>query len=160
MAEMEAFGIVESDALDATRYLLSKGLIEADSFVDDKVIESDCFKATASGWAHLRLLAERLEYLSAILPTTPMHDETLRDLVYDSMQIEMRTNALSLNRQITLVDGLLSYLTRERTSQLGFVGYQDGRPCGASYLIGKVTTALSHARKQQSLYALQPDLLD
>jgi hypothetical protein len=56
------------------------------------VTYSDSVKISASGYIHLRVLAERIEYLHSILPTTRIDDVETVDIVVDVVK---RENALS-----------------------------------------------------------------
>lgn len=49
---------------------------------------SDCIKITAAGYIHLRVLAERIEYLFGILPTTRIADAKVVDFVVDVVNRE------------------------------------------------------------------------
>jgi hypothetical protein len=61
--QLERFGYVRSDILDAAQHLLAKELVEADSATTATISRAASIKASASGWAHLRILASRGEYL-------------------------------------------------------------------------------------------------
>lgn len=156
--EMEMLGFVRRDVADSVSYLVKHGLVEADSSVVDAVRGGDCFKTTASGWAHMRLLSARLEYITSVLPTTPMDDEALRANVFDAMQTEMLTGFNSLNRQIIMGEQFLRYLRFLDQEQRRHPGYRQLRPFGTTYVIEKVASAIAHAKRVS--VPLQPDLLD
>ena len=160
MLEMEMLGFVSEDVTSSMSYLLKKGLIEADSSVDDEVRAADCYKATASGWAHMRLLASRSEYLVGVLPTTPIDDEQLRAKVFDAMQLENRFGNVTWGRQIDLMESFKRYLEQQDKHQRVHPGYAQLRPYGSTYVIEKVTEALRHARREESTAMGQGDLLD
>ena len=74
---MESLGFVRSDIRDAVHYCVVKELLEVDTSSMDTVRDRDSLKATASGWAHMRILSSRVEYIASVLPTTPMNDKLL-----------------------------------------------------------------------------------
>ena len=91
--------------LDAARFCLKKGLLDVETSSLDTIRDRDSIKASASGWAHMRILSGRIEYLAAVLPTTPMNDKSLSAKIFDLMQVESRTGQSSLQRSIQIVEG-------------------------------------------------------
>jgi len=160
LADLQALGFVRSDVHDACKFALTKELIEVETSSLTSIRDVDCIKATAGGWAHMRLLSSRIEYLASILPTTAVDDDKLAAHVYDLMQTENRIGRPSLNRYIAIVEELEVYL-RHQYERLRFhPGYADLPASGAAYLLGKVQEALSFARKERSQGPGQLDLLD
>ncbi|MER8917686.1 hypothetical protein NKI32_28210 [Mesorhizobium sp. M0761] len=160
LANMEALGFVRSDIEDAARFCLTKELIEVETSSLDTIRERDSVKATASGWAHMRLLSSRIEYLSAVLPTTPMDDKTLAARVFDLMQVENRAGQIHLHQAVNLVEGFEKYLRRQEAALMSFPGYVDAKHSGAKYIVAKVQEALTFARKENARVTGQGDLLD
>lgn len=160
VADLEAMGFVHADVSEACRFALEKDLIEVETSSRTTIREFDCVKATASGWAHMRLLASRIEYLAALLPTTPVDDEKFAAQIYDVMQTENRIGHPSYHRYIALVEALLPYLKLQRDRLLVHPGYADMKQTGASYLISKVEEALRYARQEVRAGSNQMDLLD
>jgi hypothetical protein len=68
--ELQRIGIDVEDTLAGTNYLLRRYLINADHMNNVLVQLDDCVKIAASGYIHLRILAERVEYLFGVIPTT------------------------------------------------------------------------------------------
>lgn len=158
LQEMEFLGFVRSDTQDAVKYAVRRELIELDTLSLREVRATDCLKATASGWAHMRILSERIEYIASILPTTSIDDDQLSDQIFDGMQTELRVGNPTLSRMTSLATSFLQYLRRQHSAQLAFPGYAHLNGGGGSYVIGKVEAALSFHRMQQA--TAQPDLLD
>ena len=158
--ELEAMGFVRSDIEQACLFALVKELIEVETSSLTVIGPTDCIKATASGWAHMRLLASRIEYLAAILPTTALDDDKFGARIYELMQIENRTGQPSLHRYIAVVEELLTYLQAQHQTLLVHPGYADLKQSGALYIIGKVEEALSFARRERAQGPNQLDLLD
>jgi hypothetical protein len=158
--ELESVGFVKADILDATRFCLAKGLIDVETSSLDTIRERDSVKASASGWAHMRILSSRVEYLAAVLPTTPINDKTLAADIFDLMQVENRTGQVSIQRLLKIVDGFEAYLRRqsiEFPSQLGYPGRGDS---GIEYVLSKISEALRFARRESTKLTGRGDLLD
>ena len=158
--QMEELGFVREDTWQALMYALQKGLIEADTGSNNVLRERDCVKSTASGWAHMRILSARLEYLWAILPTAPVSDEVFANTIYDLMQIESRHGSLYAAQKGRAVQMLRNYLDAQSQQQSKFPGFAERARSGTKYLLGKIDEALSHARRESPTGDPQLDWLD
>ncbi len=158
--ELEALGFVRSDVVSGARFCLTKGLIEVETSSSDTIQDRDSVKATASGWAHMRLLSSRIEYLAAVLPTTPINDPKFAARIFDLMQMENRSGSLPFHQVVQLVQGLESYLRIQSNELCAHPGYAGRARSGSEYVLDKVQEALTHARKAGARYTGQPDLLD
>jgi len=158
--DLEGMGFIGTDITEACRFALEKELIEVETSSRSTIREFDCVKATASGWAHMRLLASRIEYLAAILPTTPVDDDKFAAQIYDVMQTENRIGHPSYHRYTALAEALLPYLKHQHEKLLVHPGYADLKQTGAKYMIGKCEEALRHARQEGRAGTGQMDLLD
>lgn len=158
--DMEQLGFVQEDVHEALIYALRKGLIEADTSSTKTLRERDCVKSTASAWAHLRVLASRIEYLWAVLPTTPLSDEELANSVFDLMQIEARHGSLYLAQMSRSVALLKRYLTAQAAEQAKFPGFTARSRSGTTYLLAKMDEAMNYARREQPKPTGQIDWLD
>lgn len=143
--ELEKFGFVREDVYDASKFALNEGLIEADTLSVIELGWRDAVKSTASGWAHLRILVERVEYLSAVLPTTPIYDDHLRDLVFDRMKMENRYGELRLHQAVHLVEQFNKYLLEQKAALDEHPEYGKAAKSGARYVLEKVQAGLDHA---------------
>jgi len=158
--KLESFGYVRPDILAAAQYLLSNDLLDADKAGASAINLGDCVKASASGWAHMRILSARSEYLSAILPTTPINDQKFAARVFELLQIENKFGNLNFGQTLGLLDGLHGYLSSQLRELSSHPGYGDGSPCGARYLLAKLDEARSFMRKQGGQMTGQADFLD
>ena len=157
--ELEAMGFVRSDVHDAVEFALKQELVEADSSAAIALREADCIKTTASGWAHMRILSSKLEYVSAVLPTISINNDRLSARVFDLMQTENRYGNLGLHQQIQVVAEFYNYLQVQYTALKGHLGYARRASTGARYVLSKVAEALDLSRRTQADQR-QPDLLD
>lgn len=158
--EMESLGFVRADVREAALFCLKKELIEVDTSSPDVIRDRDSIKATASGWAHMRLLSSRLEYVASVLPTTPLDDKQLGARVYDMMQTEMRLGRMPYNQAILLVEQFEKYLRSQATVHSAHPGFAERRQSGTAYILGKVQEAIKFARRENNATAAQADLLD
>ena len=160
LLEMESLGFVRSDVKDAALFCLKKELIEVDTSASDIIRDRDSIKATASGWAHMRLLSSRLEYAAAVLPTTPLDDRQLSARIYDFMQTEMRFGRMPYNQAISLVEAFEGYLRRQGGMLASHPGFGGRKQSGTDYVLAKLREAVKFARRENSPVAAQADLLD
>lgn len=158
--ELEKVGFVRNDVHEGCKFALKEGLIEADTLSLIELIESDCVKATASGWAHLRILSERVEYLHAVLPTTPIYSSNLRGLVFDRMKIENRYGDLNYNQACHLVREFLKYLREQKKCLDEHPQYERSGSGGATYILGKMQASLDHTGSSQRAAEKKVDELD
>ena len=158
--ELELLGFVRNDVQAASKYALKNGLIEADTLSVIDLGSDDCVKATASGWVHMRILSERIEYLHAVLPTTPIYDGPLRDLVFDRMKIENKFGHLRRHQAIQLVKDFRDYLRQQKATLDSHNEYARRKNCGANYILSKIQVTLEHQQKSQLGASAQIDLLD
>jgi hypothetical protein len=160
LVEMENLGFVRGDVSDATQFCLSKELVEVDTSSLDMIRDRDSLKATASGWAHMRLLSSRLEYLAALLPTTAINDKQLSARVFDLMQTENRIGRLPFYQAVQVVENFEGYLRKQNAELAAHPGYAGRARSGSGYVLAKVAEAIQFARRDVAKATGQADLLD
>ena len=159
--ELEKMGLVADDVFSACQFLMSKALLEPDTLSQSQLNDDDCIKVTASGFIHMRILSERIEYLSSILPTTAINSISFSSQIFDSLITENRAGGLSLARRIALVNEFGSYLAFQRNELRKHDGYAARKKTGADYIIGHIEAALAASEPQaRGRRPVQPDLLD
>ena len=158
--ELEGLGFVKGDIVEATHYCLEKELIEVETSSVDAIRERDSIKASASGWAHMRLLSSRVEYVASVLPTTAINDKQLSSQVYDLMQTENRIGSLPYFQAVKLVQSFEAYLRKQSAAVTAHPGYAQRSASGTAYVLAKVREALQFARREDSKATGQADLLD
>ena len=158
--EIGAYGYPESDILDCTRYLLERELIEADSLKTSQLSNSNCIKTTASGWAHLRILSNRIEYLAGVLPTTSISDKVFRQRIYDSMQVEHRRGYPAFKQMTQNTEYFYSYLHEQFQTLKSHPKYWDSKKNGALYILNNLESSISFAKRETSAPGTQIDWLD
>ena len=160
-AIMEKMGFVPPDVIAACKYLMGKALIEADTLSLIELAPEDCIKVTASGFIHMRILSERVEYISSVLPTTAIDDRAFSDRVFDAMGIENRMGKITLARRLNLASQLAAYLANQRNLMRQHDGYRSLTKTGADYLIGHIEAAVKKfSNDGQKQRPSQLDFLD
>jgi hypothetical protein len=140
--QLEQYGYVRSDILDAAQYVLAKELIEADSATTTAISQVASIKASASGWAHVRILASRGEYLVSLLPTTPINDDVLQARVFDLMQTESRFGNIMASQANGVIEDFHRYVRKQFEELKRHPGYAQSKLNGAQYLMSKIDEAV------------------
>lgn len=160
LESLEAFGFVRDDIFAAIQYLMKKELAETDSATATTLSRSDAVKATASGWAHLRILSSRAKYIASVLPTTPINDARLAARISDLMQIESRFGSLDRPQVTHLVRDFLRYVEDQFKELKIHPGYAMPGQNGASYILSKIAEALTFERSGSVPTRTEVDWLD
>jgi len=86
--EMTLLGFDGGDSFKACSWLLENELISSDHMKTRGLENSDSVRMSSSGFMHLRVLSERIEYITGILPSTPIFDRRFATRVADRVKIE------------------------------------------------------------------------
>lgn len=155
--ELQSMGYVQSDVISACNWLTRKGLIQADNFASLEVSLDNCVRISSSGFMHLMILSERLEYVHGVLTTTPVFEQKFAQEVSGSIQRELRKGFELPSQKSRLVKEFCTYLEYQ-LSQKKLVHPNFGREAsGANYIIGKIGKLLSSYNSKES--PILPDLL-
>jgi hypothetical protein len=139
--------------------LLSNGLIEADHMDQTKVDFNDCVKVTASGFIHLRILCERMEYLYGILTVTPIFDRTVAQDIAEFLKRENQQGYQGAYQQARCVELLLAYLKAQHTQLHAAFNEFGGVRTGSSFVIKQIESALGYF-KNPMVRSIERNLLD
>jgi hypothetical protein len=153
--ELQRLGFDSDDTFEACKVLLAKYLVNADHMNNVSLELSDCIIITAAGYIHLRVLAERIEYLFGILPTTRIADAKVVDVVVDVVNRENSFGEVTTGTKIFAVRKFYDYLSKQAVTlaeQSGRAYDSDHRNSGTAYLLRQVHTAIemSEARGNPS----------
>lgn len=149
--ELQRLGFDPDDTLEASKILLKKYLVNADHMNNVLLKIDDCIKITASGYIHLRILAERVEYLFAILPTTRIADEELVDVIVDVVKRENSIGDVSMGAKVFAVRRFHGYLSKQAAAlakQSGREYDRDDRNSGTAYLLKQVQNAVKVSERR------------
>jgi hypothetical protein len=102
----------------------------------------DCVKVTASGYIHLRILCERMEYLYGVLTVTPISNAAAADQIAACINQEAQAEFISAQRKAACVKVFANYLrARFRELSATYPAFGDERT-GASFVIRKIESTL------------------
>ena len=158
-SELQYRGFVRDDIRTACSWLLSKNLLEADHMNQAKVEFHDCVKVTASGFIHLRILCERMEYLYGVLTVTPIFDRTVARDIAEFLKRENQQGYQGAYQQARCVELFLAYL-KVQHGQLHAAFHEfGGIRTGSSFVIKQIENALRYF-KNPTVRSTEQNLLD
>lgn len=111
--KVEQLGYPRLTVFQGVNYLLKRQLIGADDFNFTHVTEKECVKVQASGFIHLRVLCERLEYLYGVLPSTPITDRGIAKTLAKFLDAENQQGSQKLRDSAQAVAMFERYLKTE-----------------------------------------------
>ena len=143
-SELQRRGFVRDDVCAACSWLLNKGLLEADHMNQTQVGFDDCVKVTASGFIHLRILCERLEYLYGVLTVTPIFQKRVAEDIAEYLKRENQQGYQGAFQQARAAELFLHYLQAQH-KKLSESFLEFGGPAtGASFVIQQIESALRY----------------
>lgn len=157
--ELQYSGFVREDVRAACSWLLNKSLVEADHMNTARVDFGDCVKVTASGFIHLRILCERLEYLYGALTVTPISDRRVAEQVAEYLKRENQQGYQGAFQQARCVELFLEYLRDQHAQLLAAFHEFGGARSGSSFAIKQIESALRYF-KNPTAKPTEPNLLD
>ena len=128
-------GFYEEDVLAALTYMLRNRLITADHMGRSNLVETDHVRAHASGLAHWRFLASRVEYLVGILPATYLTDRRLAEWIGKRSRVNEGYTDISLARKKEILHELINYLKDELNRHAAESPFYEGLATGGRLLI-------------------------
>jgi hypothetical protein len=133
--EIQKLGYETEDVYKATNYLLRRQLIIADNFNFSSVGIDDCVRIQASGFIHLRILCDRLEYLYGIIPVVPVADNKVAAALADYVNREYQRGDLPGREKVRAVEILLTFLKAEMNRLRERNPFFEPRESGAVYVL-------------------------
>jgi hypothetical protein len=157
--ELQLRGFVRTDIREGCSWLLRKNLLEADHMNQSNVDFDDCVKVTASGFIHLRILCERMEYLYGVLTVTPIFDRLVAKEISEFLRRENQQGYQGAFQQARCIELLLKYL-KEQHGQLHSAFREfGGMRTGSSFVIKQIDNALGYF-KNPTFGPAERNLLD
>jgi len=153
-------GYLKEDVVAACTWLVQRQLIEADHMNYSSVNLGDSVKVTASGFIHLRILCERLEYIYGVLSVTPITEQKVAEQIADYINRENQRDWLAPNQKAQCVEVFLKYLRYQHAQLSSAYPEFGGEHAGSTYVISQIESALIHFRNPRSGGEYQPNLLD
>ena len=110
----------------------------------DKVDRHDSIKITASGFIHLRILSEWLEYLYGVLTVTPIFDKSVSAQIADYIDRENRHDRIVAGQMANCVEIFLRYMKRQhqRLSDI-YPGFGLSNS-GSAYVLDQIEGTIEH----------------
>jgi hypothetical protein len=141
--ELQRRGFVREDIVAACSWLLRKQLIEADHMNQSEVVLTDSIKVTASGFIHLRILCERLEYVYGVLTVTPISNQ---DVAAQIAEYIRRENHMAIGgfQQLGCAELFRQYLEDEFMQLKAAYSEFGADRSGATFVMRQVTNAISY----------------
>lgn len=110
---LERMGYDPNDVVRALNYLIQTGLIVADNFRTTELSADQSVKILASGFMHLRVLCERIEYLYGVIPVMPISDNAAAHELARFVDIEVQKKDVSAYHKARAVQALYDFLAAE-----------------------------------------------
>jgi len=158
--EVQKIGYDRADVLQATNYLLRRQLILADNFNFIEVTLDDCVKIQASGFMHLRILCERIEYLYGIISVVPIADERAATTLAEYLLRENQRGDISAGEKTRAVEVLHRFLERELARLREKNPFFDPKSSGAVYVLSAMNRAILRYYKLEGSIPHAPNELD
>jgi hypothetical protein len=158
--QMQLEGFVRNDILSACNYLLQNIMIEADHMNVDQVQFEDSVRVNSSGFIHLRILSERLEYLYGVLPVTPIFANDVARVIANSIDIENRNGTIGGYQMLSCVKHFHRYLEYQARRLHGNFAEFGGEGSGAAYILRQIQSAINHFENPSHPKSQQLNLLD
>ncbi|WP_170162559.1 hypothetical protein [Methylocystis hirsuta] len=157
---MQLRGYIRDDIIAACSWLLRKELIEADHMNRTGLSGDDSVKVTASGFIHLRILCQRLEYLFGVLSVTPIFDSGVAIKIADYLNRENQYDRISGHQMAECVEEFLRYLKYNYSLLQAAYPEFGGERTGSTFILQQVEDALDHFRRPATSSSRQLNMLD
>ena len=160
---MQRLGFDPDDASEALRFLLQKYLVDADHMGNKSINAADSVKISASGFIHLRVLVERLEYTYGIIASTRILDKRALALFEDATRREVKVGDLSGYAKVQTVQVFRDYLFKQANDIAAIAGKKfdlGDLGSGAAYVIRAMDRSISRFRTNNSTSSSEIDPLD
>ncbi len=158
--EVQKLGYDRDDVRKATNYLLNRQLILADNFNFSAVGLDDCVKIQASGFIHLRILCERIEYLYGVIPVIPVADEKTTAALALYVSRENQQGNCSAKDKARAVQILLEFLRREMARLREKNPFFEPTRSGAVYVLNSMESAIRRFHKVEQSAQTEQNQLD
>ena len=144
----EIRGYVAEDIERSAAYLLKMGLLEADHYGSKIGSSDDSVRLTSSGFIHLRILIESIEYLYSVIFITPLHDRKSSEAVSKILDAELSKGVIPDQLKLQAVSLFFGALREEYVRNVNsYPGFR-GADSGASYVVDRLEAVIAHARSR------------
>jgi len=140
---LQLMGYVPEDTLCALNYLLNRQLISADHMRFTEVGFDDAIRILASGFMHIRILPDRLQYCFGVISVTPIVDPTVAVRLANYIEREITRDDLSEHDQTLAVEILYNYLLKQLEFRRGHTPFSGSTMTGAEYVLDRMLDGIS-----------------
>ena len=122
------------------------------------VVLTDSVKVTASGFIHLRILCERLEYVYGVLTVTPISDQDVAAQIgeYISRENQMMTGGF---QQLGCAEVFLKYLQEQFVQLRAAYSEFGSERSGAFFVITQIQSAIAYFKRISHSRTRRPRLM-
>ena len=157
---LQKLGYDRADVAKGINYLLSRQLIIADNFNTTHVGIDDCVRIQASGFMHLRVLSERLEYLYGVIPVVPISDPGVAARLADFVNRESQRGSVQPSDMARAVQALVHFLKYQLNQSRERNPFFDRKSSGAVYVLNHMDRALLRFHDRSAGHEAIQDNLD
>jgi hypothetical protein len=140
---LQLMGYVPEDTLCALNYLLNRQLISADHMRFTEVGFDDAIRILASGFMHIRILPDRLQYCFGVISVTPIVDPVVAVRLSNYIEREITRDDLSEHDQTLAVEVLYNYLLKQLEFRRGHTPFSGSTMTGAEYVLDRILDGIS-----------------
>ncbi len=140
---VQLLGYAPDDTLLALNYLLGRQLISADHMRFSEVGFDDAIRILASGFMHIRILPERLEYCFGVLPVTPIVESDAASKIANYVNREITRDDVAEHDQMLSVEIFYNYLLRQLQVRRGHTPFVESKMTGARYVLDRMLDCIS-----------------
>jgi hypothetical protein len=140
---LQLLGYVPEDTLQALNYLLERQLISADHMRFSKVEFDDTVRILASGFMHIRILPENIEYCFGIVPVTPVVESDVASRLANVVEREITRDDFTEHEKTLTIEVLYNYLLRRLQARRGHSPFVEPEMTGARYVLDRMLDGIS-----------------
>ena len=140
---LERLGFPMADTLLCAKYILQRGLITADHMRITDLAFDDAIRLHASGFVHLRILCERIEYLASCALVTPLSNKQVAVTIAGDWQMEPGRNDTTQRKKVMAVRKFHRHLKNQYTELENSSAFFAENAEGSQYVLSSIQKALS-----------------
>jgi hypothetical protein len=157
---LQMMGYVRETMLSALQWLLKQGLVEADNMSTTELRKGTALRITSAGFIHIRVLSERLEYVSGCLYEATYLSADIAGHVRQMLEDSIQGGGLSMTRKAQGVQEFRKYVRQLKTRREQVAPNLIGQATAADYVLNHVEVAIAESIRPQKPLPATPDPLD
>lgn len=157
---LQLFGYTPDVVHQSCAWLLARGLVEADNLYTDELSPGASIRLSSSGFMHIRVLTERLEYLAACLYRMPYLSKEMAESAAAMFLDSQSTAGLSSVRKAQGVQNLRKYIRALSRRREEVAPNLTGQSSVVAYLLAHIEIAISEGIRPLKAVSVEADALD